>query len=214
MGSYRTKNTSSNNGRIKITEQPPIPKELSILICTHPNRTMLLSRLLWQLKQQLVDGVEIIVELNIDPNTRWASRNTLLDKANGKYCVFVDDDDVVADDYVSQILTAIKSEPDICSITGSVTSLWNNHRRYFVLSQKYVPVFSLPSADHVGDIYFRCSSHLCPIRTEIAREVRFPEGMINEDNGYSERLKKYEGQLKEVIIEPVIYYYFSRILLG
>jgi len=189
-------------------------KELSILICTHPNRTMLLSRMLRHLNQQLVDGVEVIIELNIDTKSRGASRNRLLDKANGKYCVSVDEDDVVADDYVSRILTAIKSEPDICSIAGYVTSLWNNRRRYFVLSQKYEPVFSLPSADHVDDTYFRYSSHLCPIRTEIAREVRFPDGMVNEDNGYSDRLKKYNGELKEVIIEPVIYYYFSRILLG
>ena len=193
---------------------PPTTKKLSILICTHPNRASLLSRMLWQLKQQLVDGVEVIVELNIDTNTRGASRNMLLDKATGKYCVFVDDDDVVSDDYVSRILTAVRDEPDICAIAGAVTSLWDNKRRMFILSQKYEPVFSLPSADHREETYYRYSSHLCPIRTEIAKKVRFPENMINEDHGYSDRLKKYEGELKEVIIEPVIYYYFSRILLG
>ena len=195
-------------------EAKPKQKDLSILICTHPNRTSLLSRMLWHLKQQLVDGVEVIVELNIDRNTRAASRNKLLDKANGKYCVFVDDDDVVSDDYVSLILTAIKSNPDICSIIGIVTSLIDNKRRRFVLSQKYDPIFSLSSSDHDNDIYYRYSSHLCPIRTEIARKVRFPDNMINEDNGYSDRLKNYEGELKEIAIESVIYYYYSRIQLG
>ena len=195
-------------------EQPPTPKELSILICTHPNRASLLSRMLWHLKQQLVDGVEVIVELNADTNTRGASRNKLLDKATGKYCVFVDDDDVVSDDYVSQILKAIKSNPDICAITGAVTSLIDNKRRLFILSQKYKPIFSLSSSDHDNDIYYRYSSHLCPIRTEIARKVRFPDNMINEDNGYSDRLRKYEGELKEIAVESVIYYYYSRILLG
>jgi len=170
--------------------------------------------MLWHLKQQLVDGVEVIVELNADTNTRGASRNKLLDKATGKYCVFDDDDDVVSDDYVNRILTAIKSNPDICAITGAVTSLIDNKRRLFILSQKYKPIFSLSSADHKDDIYYRYSSHLCPIRTEIARKVRFPDNMINEDNGYSDRLKKYEGELKEIAIESVIYYYYSRILLG
>ena len=197
-----------------MTEQPPTTKELSILICSHPNRASLLSRMLWHLKQQLVDGVEVIVELNADTNTRGASRNKLLDKATGKYCVFVDDDDVVSDDYVSHILTAIQSGPDICSIAGIVTSLWDNKRRGFILSKKYEAIFSLPSSVHDNDMYYRYTSHLCPVRTEIARKVRFPDNMINEDNGYSDRLKKYEGELKEVVIEPVIYYYFSRILLG
>ena len=195
-------------------DQQPQPIELSILICTHPNRASVLSRMLWHLKQQLVDGVEVIVEFNIDPNIRGVSRNNLIDKAAGKYCVFVDDDDVVSDDYIERILTAIQSGPDICSITGAVTSLMDNKRRYFVLSQKHEELFSLPSDNHEDDTYYRYSSHLCPIRTEIARKVRFPESMYHEDNGYSDRLKKYEGELKEVAIETVIYYYFSRIRIG
>jgi glycosyltransferase involved in cell wall biosynthesis len=206
-------NDSYDKEMTTMTDQRPVPKELSILICTHPNRAPLLFRMLWHLRHQLVDNVEIIVELNIDPITRGASRNKLLDKAAGKYCVFIDDDDIVADDYISQILTAIKSDPDICSIVGAVTSLWDNKRRRFVLSKKYAPVFTLPSAAHEDEIYYRYASHLCPIRTEIARKVRFPENMFNEDNGYSDRLKKYEGELKEVAIEKTIYYYFSRILL-
>ena len=195
-------------------DEQPQTKELSILICTHPNRASVLSRMLWHLKQQLVDSVEVIVEFNIDPNIRGVSRNKLLDRAAGKYCVFVDDDDVVSDDYIEKVLTAIKSGPDICSITGAVTSLMDNKRRYFVLSQKYEELFSLPSDRHEDDTYYRYSSHLCPIRTEIARKVRFPESMYHEDNGYSDRLKKYEGELKEVAIETVIYYYFSRIRIG
>jgi len=186
---------------------------LSILICSHPHRAPLLSRTLWQLKQQLVDSVEIVVELNTDPNKRGIGRNGLIDKAKGKYCVFVDDDDVVSEDYLERILTVLKSEPDICSIIGLVTSLVDHQQKGFILSTHYKEIFSLPSDNHVNDTYHRYSSHLCPIRTEIARQVRFPEDMYREDNGYSNNLKKYPGDLKEVFIDSVIYYYFSRIKL-
>jgi glycosyltransferase involved in cell wall biosynthesis len=189
-------------------------KLLSVLICSHPNRMPLLQRMLFQLKRQLTKETEIIVDLCTDPMVRGSVRNSLIDKANGKYCAFVDDDDIVSDYYIKRIVHALKNNPDICSITGCVTSLWNNERRTFVLSTQYKPIFSLPDANHENGLYNRYSSHLCPVKTEIIRTVRFPEDMRNEDNGYSDRLKKYEGELKEVAIEGTIYYYFSRILLG
>jgi len=190
--------------------------KLSILICSHFNRRELLKQVVRSLEIQKPDCVEILTIQNNDPMIRGVHRNQLLDNAEGQYCVFVDDDDCVSDDYISTILDALKDEPDICSMTGIVTSLMNNIRRRFVLSLKYDTVFSLPSNMHKDNTYYRFSSHLCPIKTNLARQIKFPANMYHEDNGYSNRLKEYikNHPLKESHISKPIYYYFSRILLG
>lgn len=187
--------------------------KLSILICSHEKRRPLLERLVSQLKEQTTNDVEVRVITNTDPNKRGIDRNKLLDECNGEYCAFVDDDDVVSPSYVSSILKAIESRPEICSITGMVTSLVNHDSYKFVLSTGYNEIFSLASDNIVNDTYYRFASHLNPIRTDIARKVRFPENLFHEDNGYSDRLKEFKHAWNEVTIPNVIYYYFSRIII-
>lgn len=191
--------------------------KLSILIVSHVNRGPLLGRLLDHIHSQKYNpkDVEILVRQNDDVLYRGQDRNKLIDMAKGDYCVFVDDDDVVANDYIDRVLETIKEEPDICGITGEVISLISNEKRQFVLSTKYAELFSLP---HKDKEYHRYASHLCPIRTNIIRRVRFPEDIKNEDNDYSIRLKEFVGtrgdSWKETEIPGVLYHYFSRIKLG
>lgn len=186
--------------------------KLSILICSHTARRPLMNRMVHHLEHQQFDGVEILAATNDDYLSRGKTRNELLDAARGEYCCFVDDDDVVSDDYVAKILTALREDPDICGITGQVIQLRNPViTRLFKLSTRYDQPFSLPvKPEHRDDpeIYGH-ASHLCPIRTEIARHIRFPEDVNHEDNGYSGRLKDL-GPLRETVIDGIIYYYFYR----
>ena len=165
-----------------------MPK-LSILIYTHVTGWPLYERMAAHLKEGFFSSndIEILVIKNNDNGNRKnvGDRDELIDRAAGDYCCFVDDDDVVSDDYVWKILQAISAEPDICSISGLVTSLVNNEQHAFELSTKYERLFSLPSNEIEDDTYKRFASHLNPIRTAIAREVRFPEDVFHEDNGYS-----------------------------
>ena len=49
-------------------------------------------------------------------------RNLLLDQATGDYVAFVDDDDMVADTYIEDILTAIDEQrPDCVTFKGLIT---------------------------------------------------------------------------------------------
>ena len=187
---------------------------LSVLICSHPERKPLLDRMVSHLESQKQAGVEIVYEFNSDYLSRGITRNKLLDRAKGQYCCFVDDDDVVSDDYIEQILKALEFEPDICGITGRVISLLTNEAHDFVLSTKHEKPFSLPSRELSDGRYLRSVSHLNPIKTEIARKIRFPESKIrHEDNDYTQRLKHLRCKLKEVFIDDVIYYYFNKVAI-
>lgn len=196
--------------------------KLSILICSHVNRRPLLERMLKHLREQSVNGVEVCVAHNDNISKRGRDRNSLIDGAQGDYCAFVDDDDVVSDDYVWRILKAIEGKPDICSLTGRVTSLVDGMSRKFMLSTVYDKVFSLPSDEVTliagNPVYYRFASHINPIRREIVRSVRFPEDILHEDNGYSERLRQFIKQhiphIQENLTGGVIYQYFSRIRIG
>ena len=58
-------------------------------------------------------------------------------------------------------------------------------------------------------VQYRPTNHLNPVRTELAKQVRFPEKDFGEDSDYCDKL--YEsGLLKnEVIIEDkIMYHYF------
>ena len=192
--------------------------KLSILICSHKKRKPLLRRMLKHLNEQTYrnpEDVEILVCENDDPFVRGTSRNSLIDRASGDYCCFVDDDDIVSDDYVSKILNTIETGPEICSITGLVISMLNHESHKFMLSTRHTKPFSLPSNDIEDDTYKRFASHLNPIKTEIIRQVRFSsEKICHEDNTYSQRLKDFKQDWNEEEIDGVLYYYFNRVKIS
>ena len=195
--------------------------KLSILICSHESRMPLCYRMKEHITRQILEygylmGVEVLVQENTSVKQRGADRNTLLDRATGKFCCFVDDDDVVALNYVDLIIRAI-SQPenidcDIFGVHGIVTSLASNEVIPFELSIMYPEIFSLPSDNIQDGFYKRFASHLNPVKTEIARKIKFPDEMINEDNGYSRNLKEYisTNPLKETTIQECLYYYYNR----
>ena len=94
-------------------------------------------------------------------------RNSLLDLAAGEYCCFVDDDDMISADYVSEILSSIERNkyPDCVEIRGEI--FWAKQWIEFRHSIKYCGWYTNDG------IFFRTPNHLNPIRREIAQEVRF-----------------------------------------
>jgi len=102
---------------------------LSILIPTVPSRlevfyTPLIKNLLKQ--SELYDEVEIIGFFDNKKRSIGEKRDVLLNLAKGKYLVFIDDDDRIADDYVKSIIEAIHNNINtdcivfdcICCIDG------------------------------------------------------------------------------------------------
>jgi Glycosyl transferase family 2 len=191
------------------SDQPVFVKsspKLSILILTIDSRLEMFSALLEEFIGQAnkYDGqCEILWEIDNGEKTKGEKRNALLDRARGKYLAFFDDDDWPSQKYVSSILSAIKSDPDCCSLLGEMTTNGLNPET-FEHSLKYSTWKTNPE----GAVkYERNPNHLNPIRSSIAKSIRFPKINHGEDRAWSQALLE-SGQLKtEAAIPNVIYHY-------
>ncbi len=184
-------------------------KVLSILICSLTSRSELLGRLLCTLNFQMVDEVEIIINSDGGGKTTGQKRNELINSAQSKYIVFIDDDDLVSDNYVSLILDAVKNDCDVVGIHLLMTrnGVLNSECRTYH-SLKYKSWWDENDPDRPGKKrYFRNPNHLNPVRREFAFNTGFPEIDSGEDHEYSKRLLPL---LKtESYIEHPIYYYLA-----
>lgn len=94
---------------------------LSILIPTIPSRLTSFKRLYDLLESQLDDdnkkSVEILALFDNKIQTIGRKRTSLLRSSKGQFFTFIDDDDLVTDDYITQILNTIRTYPHIDVIT-------------------------------------------------------------------------------------------------
>lgn len=87
---------------------------LSILTPAVPSRLDQLATLCDEIARQIGDQpVEHLVLLDNKKRTVGEKRDALLRMARGQYVAFVDDDDDISRDYVSRILTAAETRPDV-----------------------------------------------------------------------------------------------------
>jgi len=174
---------------------------LSILICALTSRTRLLERLLRLLQAQRTPEIEILTSTDSGQLTTGTKRNHLLNQASGEYIAFIDDDDLVSDDYISKILEAIKTNPDCCGIEGLITFKRKSITRKFIHSIKYGFWYTN------DNVYYRYPNHLSPVRRELALQVKFPDQTVGEDRVYSDKL--FPLLQTEVYIDGPIYYYLT-----
>ena len=177
-------------------------KKLSILICHKPDRRVLLDQLKISLAVQDTHETEVLVDEL--PGEVGAKRNRLLDQSTGRYITYVDDDDKVSEDYVSRILAAINTEPDVVGIQGEITTNGANPWlfRHSISVERWCK-------DKQAKIYFRMPNHLNPVKREFALQTRFDDNKSwGEDRDYSERLKPLLKS--EVFIDATIYHYLCR----
>jgi len=182
---------------------------LSILICSLEARQRQLRELLNTLEPQAVSQpVDILVETDDGQVSIGAKRNSLLDTASRKYLCYIDDDDMVDGSYISRILSRIKSyetlnsgdSPDCVGICGYIRG-GSKHGWQF----RHSITVTNWCKDKSAMIYFRTPNHLNPIKSEYAKQCRFPESSWGEDRAYSDQVRPF---LKtEVFIGHPLYYY-------
>jgi len=183
----------------------------SILICSLHRRQHFLKRLQDCLAPQIpTDGtVEVLVDQDNGEVAIGAKRNRLLEKAQGKFIAFVDDDDLVSGDYVYQILKLINEHPqmDVVGISLIMTTNDTDPEKSFH-SIAYRTWWDCPDSETGRKKYFRNPNHLNPVRRDLALRVKFPEKSHAEDRDYSARLLPLLHC--EFCIKEPIYFYLNR----
>lgn len=175
---------------------------LSILICTLPERELMLFGLISDLDNQIEDKsvVEVVIDDRVGVST-GSKRQSLLEKARGKYISFIDDDDSVPPYYIDEILKGAQTDCDCMAINGIMTTDGTNEIDWRLSKDNpNTTIFENGKA-----IYLRTCNHIAPVKRELALLAGFPDISNGEDKEYSERLNKF---LKtEFKIEHEMYHY-------
>lgn len=175
---------------------------LSILICSLWERAGDLARLLGVLEKQLTPEVEILTEVDNREITTGAKRNLLLQRAKGKYVVFIDDDDMVSETYISDILEAAKEDRDAIVFKGWITTNGENKKR-FELSKDFKYITR-------NGVYYRYPNHITVIRASIAKRFSFPDKVYGEDFAWATKIRNSRLIKTETKIDKELYFYLYK----
>ncbi|QGF20270.1 glycosyltransferase [Gordonia phage Sixama] len=180
--------------------------DLTILICsTHTRYKTFGPKIqdqIWTqyaaLSEQEQERIEILMLTDNKKTMLGEKRNIMVDIAQGQYVVFVDDDDRIADTYMSKLLRAIEEKPDVITFLAAV-SLNGGAPKICRYWKDY------PCDYNTDTEYHRLPNHICAVRRELALKISFPNIVYGEDSAYSKLLKPY---LKtECHIDEVLYFY-------
>lgn len=182
----------------------------SILIPTLDERRAVFTRLDQALHSQidaahLQNEVEILELCDAREQALGVKRNRLIQAARGEFIAFVDDDDAVAENYVTLICNALVAHPgvDCLGITGQVY-FRGKHPHRFVYSQQYNHYFSR------GGVYYRPPYILNPIRRTLAAQFLYADVSMNEDMDWAMRVARAGVLRREVMLDEILYHYYSR----
>jgi len=177
-------------------------KDLSILIPTLPARIDDYSRLIKILNNQiklynLESRVQILSFCDTKDISVGEKRNMLLNTSIGRYVCFVDDDDVVSENYLIQIFRAIESNADVITFCGEYVE--NEIRTPFSISKVHRGNYNEPN------MLYRLPNHLCPVKREIAVSCLFTDKNFGEDSDYADRINRVVNT--EFHIQDKLYFY-------
>lgn len=175
---------------------------LSILICTVYERAERFKLLYDYLKKMnKFTDVEVLYEVDNKEISVGAKRQKLLERAKGKFIVFIDDDDTCIDTYIKDIREAILGNPDIDCIGSLEECFMNGQKRIACHSNKYSDW-----GDNIdGYNYVRTIYHKDPVKRELALKAGFKDMRFAEDHDYARRLKPLLKN--EVFLDKVMQIY-------
>jgi len=171
--------------------------ELSILLCSLPNRLKQFSVIEELTKQAKGKPVEILYLGDNWQMSVGEKRNNLIYLATGKYICFVDDDDRVEPNYVSDILDAINQHGTDCINFQASVSINESNPMICHYSKEFTENVNLPT------MYLRQPNHLMVWKKSIVE--LFPEINVGEDNLFGENMAK--KNYSEYNIDKVLYHY-------
>ena len=183
--------------------------KLSILICSvdTEERQIKLNKLISELHRQISKNfAEEIVEIIIDTDNMIKSvgqkRNDLIEKAQGEFICFIDDDDFIDENYLSMILYHLNTSIDILLI--AIEHIENGINKPKIIPSLYIDNLN------TGEAVFKTNHfHLCPHKKSIAQNVLFECVNFAEDMMYSQKMVKHINN--SYLISQPIYIYFDNL---
>lgn len=167
----------------------------SICILTVPERKTDLTRITGILNYQINGREDIELLINDRPGDIGEKRQWCLDNAHGEYINFVDDDDIVAHNYVEAIYPLL----DGVDYIGFML------QHYFNGAKSKPTYHSLEYTNWFEDDdgWYRGVSHLNPIRLEVAKQGSF-DGTYGEDYRWAQMVQPKTAHF----IDDQMYFYF------
>jgi glycosyltransferase involved in cell wall biosynthesis len=134
-------------------------------------------------------------------------RNSLIEMAKSEYIVFVDDDDIPSNDYVLELMTAIKLNPDVIPINGFMTT--NGINPVYWEMGLGLPYDS--TQVNGKTIYRRFPNHIACMKRELILPYKFKDISFGEDYEWAKRLnddKVFKTEFR--ITQPLYHYVFTK----
>lgn len=177
---------------------------LSVCVCTVIGREKQFDYIYNKLINQS-DGmpVEVLFEKDNKEISVGAKRQKLLERAQGKFVCFVDDDDDVSGNYIAAIIYAIKEKPGIDCIGFLQHATYDGKNPEI---NKLSLQYSQWGDNIDGFAHVRTPYHKTPILlSKVVQCGGFKDMRYSEDHDFSKRV--YELLRSEAFIEQELYYY-------
>ena len=181
--------------------------KLAILICHLPERADKLRRLLNILEPQIERFKDQVFYKVHDAGSSMPTgtkRNQMIEQSISDYFCFVDNDDVVSENYVSEIIKAIESNPDVVTFDGYMTEHGLNRRNFTIrLGSKYYE-----DANDPEFYYHRFPNHLAIFKRDVVNRFKFPPVWQMEDYTWAKQIHD-SGVLKTEVHIPLQLYWYD-----
>jgi glycosyltransferase involved in cell wall biosynthesis len=181
--------------------------KLSILILTIPSRVnTYLASLLRQVHSQIGgrEDIEVLVLYDNKKRTIGQKRNALLDLAQGTHLIFIDDDDRIADDYISSIMEVLDTSDPDCIVFDCRCTVVKPGKPSTVLHCKYGVEFDYTL---IGDQWRGKPAHTMVWKSSVAKLYRYSDISNAEDIDWVKRAVL--GVKTQHRIDKVLYYYYA-----
>ena len=169
----------------------------SVLIPTIPGREQSLSRLLASLHEKTSRIYpELRMEICLGFDNRETSigmkREGLVQKAQGKYLSFIDDDDEITDAYIEDVREMILGQFHVMRLRGSMS----NHTFSHSLANKLTDKMANATE------FLRPPNHLNPMLADIAKLVHYKDSLRGEDLDWTIRMAQTGFLQREYQSDP------------
>ena len=174
---------------------------------TLPSRRATFTPLFDKLCGQAKGGpVEVVALLDNRTRTIGAKCNALLGASRGVYVSFVDDDDAVSDDYVAEILAAIRPTFDLDVITFKIECrlTWKNGQTQEAMIW---PDINDKNEEFHAGVVKRKPMQIACWRGALARSFKWADAQYEADTAWARQLWEEARSSRQHKIDRVLYWY-------